>query len=314
MNKFIVYLFLLFSCSVSQSALQDHLKKAEGKQDNHKIRNIDFIYMINLDERPQKYALSMQHLDKYGIIPYRFSAINGWKLSLEVIHDVGVKYQPGMTPLLATTYIEPGEDGKKIQSHEYMKHYGKTYFVHCLALGAIGCSLSHISVLQDAYNSGYETIWVMEDDIEVLGNPHDISDLISELDALVGYENWDVLFTDRDYRSGIDQYIPAYGAAKRPDLDCSPKGRYTDAYTKTTQVNEHFRKIAARFGTTSMIIRRSGIIKLLDFWKSRNIYLPCDLENYLTPGIQRYGLTFDLVTNMLNALSDIGVPGYNAPQ
>ncbi len=308
MNNFI-HLFLLFSCSLSYGALQDHLKKAEGKQGDHKIRNIDFIYMINLDERPQKYALSMQYLDKYEINPYRFSAVNGWKLSLETINDVGVKYQPGMTPLLATTYIDLGE-GKKIPSHEYMKQHGKTYFAHCFALGGIGCSLSHISVLQDAYDSGYETIWVMEDDIEVFGNPHDISDLISELDTLVGYGNWDVLFTDRDYRSGVDQYIPAYGAAKRPDMDCSPSARYSDIYTKPVELNAHFRKIAARFGTTSMIIRRSGILKLLDFWKTRSIYLPCDLENYLMPGIQRYGLTFDLVTNMLNALSDLGVPSY----
>jgi GR25 family glycosyltransferase involved in LPS biosynthesis len=154
--------FILFHDCVCHGALQDHLKKAEGKQENHKIRNIDFIYIINLDERPQKYEKSMQYLDKYGITPYRFSAVNGWKLSLETINDVGVKYRPGMTPLLATTYVDAGIPGKKIQSHEIMNEYGKTYFVHNLALGAIGCSLSHISVLQDAYDSGYETIWVME--------------------------------------------------------------------------------------------------------------------------------------------------------
>ena len=84
---------------------------------------------------------------------------------------------------------------------------------------------------------------------------------------------------------------------------------------KHPQINDHFRKIAARFGTTSMIIRRSGIIKLLEFSKNQNIYLPYDLENYFPEGIQRYGLTFDLVTNMLNSLSDIGAPDYlNSPQ
>ncbi|MFI5334690.1 MAG: hypothetical protein ACHQT8_05960 [Chlamydiales bacterium] len=31
--------------------------------------------------------------------------------------------------------------------------------------------LSHLSILQDAFDSGYETIWVMEDDIEVVRNP-----------------------------------------------------------------------------------------------------------------------------------------------
>jgi hypothetical protein len=151
------------------------------------------------------------------------------------------------------------------------------------------------------------------DDIEILDNPHNISDLISELDALVGRENWDVLFTDVDFRNGVGKYVPAYGTAKRPDMDCSLAARYCDSYTKTIQINSNFRKIGARFGTHSMIIRRSGIIKLLDFWKSRNIFLPCDLENHLPAGIQRYGLTFDLVTNMLNSLSDIQKPGYLMP-
>lgn len=302
--KFAVALLILFSNDFSYAELQDHLKKAIGKSNEYKMRNIDFIYMINLDKRPEKYALSMQFLDKYGIKPYRFSAVNGWGLSLEEILDVGVKFKTGMTPLLATTFLV--NHGKLISSHELTQEYGKTYFTHCMAPGAIGCALSHISILQDAYDSGYETIWVMEDDIEIIQDPHILSDLIDELDSIAGHDNWDVLFTDYDYRIGVNQYLPAYGAAKRPDIDNSPQERYSDKYTKTFTINKNFRTVAARFGTASMIIRRSGIIKLLQFAKERNIYLPYDLENYLIPNIKRYGLNYDVVTNMLNSLSDIG--------
>lgn len=221
----VTFLFL----SVLQAEIQDHLKPALNKGEAHCMRNIDFIYMINLDRRPQKYALAKQQLNKYDINPYRFSAVNGWELSIEAILDVGIKYQPGMTPLLATTFVEI--EGSKIQSHEFMSEYGKTYFAHCMPLGAIGCALSHISVLQDAYEAGYETIWVMEDDIEVLDNPHKLSDFIDELDGLVGTGNWDVLFTDYDYRIGIEQYLPASGAKKRPDMDCSLTERYSEKYT-----------------------------------------------------------------------------------
>jgi len=182
-----------------------------------------------------------------------------------------------------------------------------------MPLGAIGCSLSHISVLQDAYDSGYQTIWVMEDDVEVLDDPHIVSALISELDSVVGADRWDVLFTDVDYRTGVGQYLTAHGAAKRPDMDCRPEVRFSDKYTKTVHVNDHFRQIAARFGTTSMVIRRSGITKLLAFFKTRQIYWPHDLDNHLPDGIQRYGLTFDLVTNMLHSLSDIGAPAIHGP-
>jgi GR25 family glycosyltransferase involved in LPS biosynthesis len=303
MNKKLIFIIFLFISSTSYAILENHIKKIEEKTDGHKIRNIDFIYMINLDRRPEKYALSKCQLEQYIISPYRFSAVDGWELSIKTIQDLGLKYQKGMTPLLGSTFLEI--NGKIIQSHEFMQEYGKTYFTHCLPLGAIGCSLSHISILQDAYDSGYETIWVMEDDIEVLGNPHQLSDLIDELDTIVGANNWDVLFTDYDYRIGIEKYLPASGACKRPDMDCSLQERYTDKYAKVIPINHHFRKIAARFGTHSMIIRRSGIIKLLTFSKNHNIYLPYDLENYLPSGIQRYGLTFDLVTNMLNSLSDI---------
>ena len=296
---FSFFLNLLFS-----GTLQDHLKRAENKGDAHHMRNIDFIYMINLDKRPEKFLLASEQLEKYGVYPYRFSAVNGWELSVEAIQDIGVKYSPGMTPLLSTRYLS--HEGKRIQSYEYMKDYGKTYFCHCMAPGGMGCSLSHISILQDAYDSGYETIWVMEDDIEALEDPNRLSDLIDELDALIGSGNWDVLFTDFDYRIGVGEYLPAYGAQKRPDMDCSQMERYSNKYMDRTQVSDDFRKMSARFGTASMIIRRSGIKKLLDFSLSRNIYLPYDLENYLPSGIKRYGLTFDVVTNMLGSISDLG--------
>src|SRR5205807_2700606 len=113
-----------------------------------------------------------------------------------------------------------------------------------------------------------------------------LSNLIDELDSVIGKNNWDVLFTDYDYRIGVNKYQPAYGAQKHPAMNCSFEERYSDKYTKTAPVNEHFRKMAARFGTASMIIRRSGIIKLLEFSKRHNIYLPYDLENYLPAGIQ----------------------------
>lgn len=285
--------------------LERHLKPAQGKGDDHSIRNVDFIYMINLDTRPEKYAIAKRYLEVHGINPYRFSAVNGWDLTKEAIRDVGLKYRPGMTPLLATRY--PAEVEEPIQSHELTVECGETYFMHCMPLGAIGCILSHLSVLQDAQDCGYETIWVMEDDVDVLGDPHMISDLLPELDALLGASEWDVLFTDVDYRTGAGEYLVAHGAPKRPDMDCGRQERFSAKYTETFQLNEHFRKVAARFGTTSMLIRRSGIAKLLSFFKSRGVYGPYDLENHLPERIRRYGLTFDLVTNMLRPISDVGV-------
>jgi GR25 family glycosyltransferase involved in LPS biosynthesis len=176
-----------------------------------------------------------------------------------------------------------------------------------MAHGAIGCYLSHLSILQDALDSGYETIWVMEDDVEVMENPNIISDLIDKLDALVGKGNWDVLFTDPDYRGPDGNYLVANGAPKRPDMDCSVEERLSEKYTMQKVISEDFKKIGARFATHSMIIRRSGMIKLLNFVKERGIFLPVDLENYLMP-INRYATRYPVVTNLLGAYSDIGSP------
>lgn len=306
-------LFLKLTClsclfsTILHGELVDHLKKAADKGSMHVMRNIDFIYMINLDKRPEKFSQSAGQLHRYGIFPYRFSAVNGWELSLEAINDVGLKYQPGMTPLMATTY--PVEAGGR-PSHEFMTEFGKAYFCHCMARGTIGCALSHISVLQDAWDSNYETIWVMEDDIEVLVDPRILCDLIDRLDQTVGKDNWDVLLTDKDYRTARDVHLKAAGAPKRPDMDCSLEARYQEKYIVNRQISQDFSRVSARFGAHSMIIRRSGIKKLLEYSKAHLIFMPYDLENHLADGLNRYATVCDIVTNMIGSLSDNGVAGY----
>ena len=76
--------FLLIACALD-AALEDHFKKIIDKTSGHQIRNIDFIYMINLDERPEKFQTCIERLAPYEIDPYRFSAVNGWRLSLDQI-------------------------------------------------------------------------------------------------------------------------------------------------------------------------------------------------------------------------------------
>lgn len=294
---------LFFGCINIEAGIVDVLKKAENKGPVHSISGVDYIYMINLDERPEKFCLASAELKRYGIIPYRFSAINGRKLSVDQINQCGVKFQPGMTPLAATTFRE---EANGMPSNEWMVDYGRAYFRKGIRLGAIGCALSHLSVLKDALDSGYEVIWVLEDDIEVVEEPAIITDLMQELDRLVGSHNWDVLFTDVDYREAEGVYRKAYGAPKRPDLNCSSEYLYARRFTQDYRISDSLRRISARFGTHSMIIKRSGMKKLYRYAVRHGIFQGYDLENYLPSGIKRYAPTFDIVTNMLDSISDIG--------
>ena len=315
--------FLLLFAITAYGDLFDHLKKAEGKGEDHGMRNIDFLYTINLDRRPEKWNQTFNQLSAYGIFPYRFSAVVGWDLALQDILDVGLLFTPGMEGgFWGTTFRlkKEGEgyfpemkeghcgcsypfSGDFIWEQKRLGEIGTVYFCHCMERGTIGICLSHISVLNDAYESGYETIWVMEDDIEVVRDPRVLSDLIDELDQRTGGD-WDILFTDRDIRNNKGEYIPASAAARRPDFVSS------NDFTRSEAISATMRRVGARYGAHSMIVRRQGMEKLLQFFQEHKIFLPYDMEYTLPPGIKLYTVVEDVVTNLRNGLSDNGHPRY----
>ncbi len=303
MNYKILFLFFSLSINPISANVETHLKKIVGKSGNHKIKNIDFIYMINLDKRPEKFARCKEQLSKYNIEPFRFSAVNGWELPMETINDVGVKYETWMAKDLWGTYYSP--DKGEFQ-HEIMNVKGRTYFCHCTVRGPIGINLSHLSILKDALDSKYNTIWVMEDDIQIIKDPHKISSLIDKLDNLVGKKGWDILFTDKDAKDRNGNYVVCLSYAKRPNF--SPL--HPERFAVRKQIDSDFIKIGARYGAHSMIIRKSGIQKLLKFFCKYSLFLPYDMDFTMPDDIHLYTVTDDIVSNQPGALSDNGSPGY----
>lgn len=298
------YFPLLLAIAPLFADLEDHFKKVPDKSGDHTMENIDFIYVINLDQRPEKYSLVLEKLLPYGIEPCRFSAVNGWQLTLDAINDVGVKYGPWMPSDHWGTYYLPDGDGQPL--HEIVQTVGRNYFCHCMSRGAIGIVLSHLSILQDAYDSGYETIWVMEDDIEVIRDPHLLSDYIEKLDALVGKDGWDILFTDRDTKDKHGNYVISSAYAWRPNY--APVNPFKCQEKEV--VSPDFRRIGARFGAYSMIVRRSGMEKILNFFKCFQIFLPYDIDFTFPFDIQFYTVLDDVVSTQTHAPSDNGGPNY----
>ncbi len=82
------------------------------------MKKIDFIYVLNLDQRPEKFEHTVQQLAPWGITPYRFSAVNGWELTLDTVTAVGVKYKKSMSlgDKMATYYEQ---ETWKDPVHEY---------------------------------------------------------------------------------------------------------------------------------------------------------------------------------------------------
>ena len=93
-----------------------------------------------------------------------------------------------------------------------------------------------------------------------------------------------------------------------------PTRERPDIFFQRYPVSPDFRKIGARSGAHSMIIRRSGMKKILEFIKSYRIFFPYDMEMIL-PSDQNsdmflYTVLEDVVSNQVDSVSDNGAPSY----
>ncbi len=294
-----------FSNNPGAYNLDRFFRKVKEKPKDHIFDEIDFIYMINLDERPEKFAKASGGLQIYGIQPYRFSAVNGWNLSIDAIEELGVKFplKTVKEKFLGSTYYEI--DGVKYRSNEIIQEDGRTYFSIGLSQGAIGIVLSHLSVLQDAYASGYQTIWVMEDDVEAVDDPRQIPELIRNLDALD--TEWDILFTDTDTKDVQGKHVPCRALAARPNFCVETLDAFLQRFYP---VSSDLSRTGMRYGAYSMIIRRSGMEKILDYFKTYGIFLPYDMDFWLVPNLKMYSVNKDILSHAAGAPTDNNLPHY----
>lgn len=258
------------------------------------VEGIDKIYLINLDHRVDRLVRSQDALAPYGIKACRFPAVYGRKLSVETLKDVALECVSGMCRWMRVP-LKEGELGYAFAAG------AQPAFSEWTSIGDVGCCLSHWAVLREAYESGYETIWVMEDDILVEKDPHVLTGLIEKLD-LMSEGKWDVLYTDAD-ELPLECVPECYWWMWRPDL--APQGDVRFSYRE--RVGEDFVRIGSRNRTHSMIIRRSGMKKLLDHFENNRIFLPIDHEIAFAKDIVLYMLSYPVVTFDSQGDSDIQV-------
>jgi GR25 family glycosyltransferase involved in LPS biosynthesis len=191
---------LLLVTSLFSVSLEPHFRPIEERTQEGRIEKIDQIYLINLDHRVDRLESSLNQLRVYGLAPCRFPAIYGRDLSSQTLDEVGFEFLPGMEGDQWATYYAGSEKRWKF-AFLSSDCYGKHFFSRWTVPGAVGCSLSHLSILQDAWDAGFETIWVLEDDFLLRGDPHLFSFYIDRLDKLA--PDWDILYTDMDTENGL---------------------------------------------------------------------------------------------------------------
>lgn len=197
-------------------------------------------------------------LKERGIAANRVSAVNGWQLTEETRKELSGPY--------------------------YVRLKG----------GPIGCLLSHFSVYKDAFDRGFNTIWVLEDDVEFTGDVKQIPKLhqkLAEMDP-----DWDILYTDMDCKDdhgGCFAFVNEYG---RPDQNLYP----SDYYRFRKDLGNGITQIRGRYGTTSMLISRKGLKKIIDYLSHVYLWTAIDCDLHFIPGIREYAVTQEIATNLRN--------------
>jgi GR25 family glycosyltransferase involved in LPS biosynthesis len=232
-----------------------YLKPIEISETRSGLKPIDCIYVINLDERPEKWALLQPVFKELGLHVNRVSAINGWLLPKETISELQGPYQE----------------------------------FPCIPHGAVGCMLSHISVLKDAYDRGFQMIWIFEDDVVFKEDIKQIPQLLKKLSVIDPY--WDVFYTDVDIRNKKGEYVKAWPLRPRPNQRIFSRGYYAERIV----LCEDLMMIRNRYGLHSVILSRRGIEKILHYFTHVYLWTPIDNDIHAIPGIRQYSSTRDIV-------------------
>lgn len=233
------------------------------------IDGVEAIYLINLDRRVDRLTHMNHLLSQHNLHANRVSACDGEQLSDAMI----------------STLVGPYTKSCLLRFHP----------------GVTGCLLSHISVLYDAYKRNYHSVWVLEDDIEVVGDLKQIPQLLQQLSVID--PDWDVFYTDPDFRKDTTKYLfPRTKRAVRPD---QPSFQIELVNRKIGQVGSSVDRVFFRWGTHSMIISKRGIDKIVDYYLHTYLYSPIDVDIHVIPGIREYSAITPIVTNGLSFASDI---------
>ena len=177
---------------------------------------IDFVYVINLATDSQEIYNKISELNfKNAVNFYEFPAVNGWDL---VEGKINSPYQ-----FTEASWWKLPDNPKEPQNDWWSRN---------LTPGEIGCALSHYSVIEGAYNSGYENVLILEEDFKVWNH----------------YEK----FPEFELNHLNDDYSICYLGRSALDKDAEES------------INEMMVRAGYTFNTHAYVISRKGMKEILE--------------------------------------------------
>jgi hypothetical protein len=200
------------------------LKKAKRKNKSaHNMPGIDFIYVI-ANKKCHRFNGLMRSFSRYGINPYRFTAFESKDISFNTMFRACIHGSRRYSGFEANRLIVRG--GKFVLDKRKMSSAKEGYVNRAMSIKCISRALSHISIIKDAIDSGYEHIWIMDSGTELRRNPHDLSIYVAKANEEI--PDWTSLYTDYSERDQADQLKPLTKFYLRPDVDFYDPNYYLD--------------------------------------------------------------------------------------
>ncbi len=127
------------------------------------------IFVISLDRTPERYDFIKNQLDKFGLKHQKFSAVDGYATDI-IEKDSGVKFK-GEGLKNGKVKFNPEKKYEIITKgsaniYSPAKNDRNKY----LTAGEIGCTVSHIEILQKIVREKIEYSLILEDDAELIGD------------------------------------------------------------------------------------------------------------------------------------------------
>jgi GR25 family glycosyltransferase involved in LPS biosynthesis len=147
--------------------------------------------------------------------------------------------------------------------------------------GMIGCLLSHVSIYKDAYERGFNTVWICEDDIKFTDDVKKLSGFVDELNSID--PDWDILYTDyTQHGTGMQAHRPGQSPYR--------------VLSQIVNQSKTLVRMHGRHQTHSMIFSKKGIKKVLDYFTHIHLWTPIDIDIHYVPNIREYSVRKDIAT------------------
>lgn len=135
---------------------------------------VDKVYCISLKSKPERWDHFQRHFNASDLASYPFKKFE----AIDTLENRYKKYKHLITDNAYKNMEQSLERGYR-DNHEY------------LSPGAIGCYMSHYSVIKEAYEKGHQTVLIFEDDAKI--PPNFVDQFKSTLQPTLP-KDWDMLF------------------------------------------------------------------------------------------------------------------------